>query len=77
MSILKNKHTVVAMLPTGKDGLLWSLEISHPDPEHNRPHLVALSNRVLYFGDAGMKFMLDRLWGENMDRSVNDQISGN
>lgn len=46
----------VDMRPIGDDGLLWSLELSQPDPERDRLRLVASSNRSLYFGDTGMKF---------------------
>ena len=48
----------VDMRPMGADGLRWSLEISRPDPERNRLHLVASANGSLYFGDAAMKFTL-------------------
>ena len=51
------KHPV-DMRPVGADGLQWSLEIVHPDPEHSRLHLVASANQSLYFGDAAMKFTL-------------------
>lgn len=46
----------VDMRPIGDDGLLWSLELPHSDPERDRLRLVASSNRSLYFGDTGMKF---------------------
>ena len=39
-------------------GLLWSLEMAHPDPEYNRLHLVASANKSLCFGDVAMKFTL-------------------
>jgi hypothetical protein len=44
------------MSPLGDDGLMWSLEIPHPDPESDRLHLVASANRTLYYGDASTKF---------------------
>ena len=46
----------VDMRPIGNDGLLWSLELPQADPERDRLHLVASSNRSLYFGDTGLKF---------------------
>jgi len=46
----------VEMEAVDGEGLLWSLEVSQADPESDRLHLVASSNRVLYFGDAAMKF---------------------
>ena len=50
----------VDMRVIGVDGLRWSLEITRPDPERNRLHLVASANGSLYFGDAAMKFTLPR-----------------
>ena len=46
----------VDMRPVGNDGLTWSLDIAHPDPDSHRLRLVASANNVLYFGDIAMKF---------------------
>ena len=46
----------VGMRPTGNDGLVWSIDLAHPDPERHRLLLVASANRSLYYGDAAMKF---------------------
>ena len=46
----------VDMHPVGNDGLTWSLDIAHPDPDSHRLRLVASANNVLYFGDIAMKF---------------------
>jgi hypothetical protein len=46
------------MQAMGDEGLEWSLEMSSPDPEVDRLHLVASSNLSLYYGDAALKFML-------------------
>jgi hypothetical protein len=48
----------VEMQAMGDEGLEWSLEMSSPDPEVDRLHLVASSNLSLYYGDAALKFML-------------------
>lgn len=48
----------VEMRPTGSDGLIWSLDIAHPDPERHRLRLVASANRALYFGDVATKFTI-------------------
>ena len=48
----------VPMQPMGDDGLNWSLEMAHADPEHDRLHLVASASQSLYFGDVAMKFTL-------------------
>jgi len=48
----------VDMRPVSDDGLVWSLDIARPDPERDRLHLVASSNRSLYLGDVAMKFTL-------------------
>ena len=48
----------VAMRSVDEDGMTWSLDISHPDAERDRLHLVASSNGTLYFGDVAMKFTL-------------------
>jgi len=47
-----------AMRPMDEDGLSWSMEIPHPDPENDRLRLVASANQVLYFGDVATKFIL-------------------
>lgn len=44
------------MLPSGNDGLNWSLEIKRPDPQRDRLRLVASSRQTLYFGDVATKF---------------------
>lgn len=44
------------MRSEGPDGLNWSMEISNPDPENQRLHLVASSGGTLYVGDAALKF---------------------
>jgi len=46
----------VDMRPVGNDGLTWTLDIAHPDPDSHRLRLVASANNVLYFGDIAMKF---------------------
>ena len=46
----------VDMRPLGDDGLSWSLDLAHPDPERHRLYLVASANQALYFGDVAMKF---------------------
>jgi len=46
----------VDMRPVGNDGLTWSLDIAHPDPDNHRLRLVASANQALYFGDIAMKF---------------------
>lgn len=44
------------MEPMGPDGLSWSLEISNPDPENQRLHLVASANAAFYVADVSLKF---------------------
>lgn len=44
------------MRSVSPDGLNWSMEISNPDPENQRLHLVASSNETLYLGDVALKF---------------------
>ena len=46
----------VDMRPLGDDGLSWSMDLAHPDPERHRLYLVASANQALYFGDVAMKF---------------------
>ena len=46
----------VDMRPVGNDGLTWSLDIAHPDPDSHRLRLVASANQALYFGDVATKF---------------------
>jgi hypothetical protein len=46
------------MRPLGNDGLTWSLDIEHPDPERHRLRLVASANQALYLGDVAMKFII-------------------
>jgi len=41
----------------GQDGLNWSLDISMPNPEQDRLHLVASANQTYYFGDVATKFI--------------------
>jgi hypothetical protein len=48
----------VDMRPVGNDGLIWSLDIAHPDPDSHRLRLVASANQALYFGDIAMKFTI-------------------
>jgi len=50
----------VAMRSMDADGVIWSLEITRPDPERDRLHLVASSNGSLYFGDVATKFTLKK-----------------
>ena len=49
----------VAMRAAGNDGLTWSLDITRPDPERHRLHLVASAGQVLYLGDVTTSFTLD------------------
>ena len=51
-----SENPPVDMRPVGNDGLTWSLDIAHPDPDNHRLRLVASANNVLYFGDIAMKF---------------------
>ena len=44
------------MQPSGNDGLNWSIDISKPDPEQDRLHIVASASQTLYFGDVATKF---------------------
>jgi len=46
----------VEMTAVSNDGMTWSLDLAHPDPQRHRLHLVASSNEVLYFGDVATKF---------------------
>ena len=53
-----SENPPVDMRPVGNDGLTWSLDIAHPDPESHRLRLVASANNALYFGDVAMKFTI-------------------
>ena len=53
-----SENPPVDMRPVGNDGLTWSLDIAHPDPERHRLHLVASANQALYFGDVATKFII-------------------
>ena len=46
----------VDMRPVGNDGLTWTLDVAHPDPDSHRLRLVASANQALYFGDVATKF---------------------
>jgi len=46
----------VDMRPVGNDGLAWTLDVAHPDPDSHRLRLVASANQALYFGDIATKF---------------------
>ena len=48
----------VQMGAMGDDGHIWALDISTPDPERHRLHLVASSKGSLYYGDVSTKFTL-------------------
>ena len=52
-----DQNQPVKMRPMGTDGLSWSVDIAHPDPDSHRLHLVASSGESLYFGDIAMKFI--------------------
>lgn len=51
-----SENPPVDMRPVGDDGLTWSLDIEHPDPERHRLRLVASADQALYFGDVALKF---------------------
>ena len=53
-----SENPPVDMRPLGNDGLTWSLDIEHPDPERHRLRLVASANQALYLGDVAMKFII-------------------
>jgi hypothetical protein len=44
------------MQPMDDAGLVWSLELSRPDPESSRLRLVAAASESLWYGDAALKF---------------------
>jgi len=50
----------VDMQMMGDDGLAWTVNLSNPNPGHDRLRLVASSNRSLWYGDVAMKFALPR-----------------
>ncbi len=59
MALVKNgvdENQPTEMRPVSTSGLDWSLDIAHPDPENDRLHVVASSNKTLYFGDVATKF---------------------
>ena len=53
-----SENPPVDMRPLGNDGLTWSLDIDHPDPERHRLRLVASANQALYLGDVATKFII-------------------
>ena len=56
-----DENQPVAMRSTGNDGLNWSMNLSQPDSERHRLHLVASSGQTLYYGDAALKFTLKEI----------------
>lgn len=53
-----SEETPANMHANSEDGLLWSLKIQNPEPDHDRLRLVASSSGALYFGDVAMKFAI-------------------
>lgn len=58
-----------AMISRDEMGLLWSVELPHPDPNQDRLQLVVSSNNTLYFADAALKFSIYKTsFGEDFRR---------
>ena len=50
----------VDMRAESTDGLSWSLDMPRPDPDRHRLLLVASADGSLYYGDAAMKFTIQK-----------------